>query len=187
MTMTEVPTEIGSPVSFRRAVLVGVDDPLLDGGAIPPAPSVPLTVADVLAPVEAPALPADGVLPRARLATAVVSIALLLVAVAAMAWLRFGDARDIPGSEGPVPSLSITSPPEALDAGAEVEVLAGAGADVERVDLFVDGDWTGSDDTAPFQPEWEHRSDGTHEIKAKLTDSEGRVRYSDPVVVTIGR
>ena len=45
---------------------------------------------------------------------------------------------------------------------------------------------TGSDSTAPFTREWEHRSDGAHEIKAKLTDSEGRVRYSDAVRVTIG-
>jgi hypothetical protein len=186
MTVTDIQPQAPAPVTFRRTVLVGVDDPLLDGGAVPPAPAPPLTVADVLADEVAPALPADGVLSRARLATAVASIALLLVAVAGMAWLRFGDARHVPGSEGPVPSVAITSSPTALDGGASVQVTVGAGAAVERVDLFVDGDWTGSDTTAPFEPEWEHRSEGTHEIKAKLTDSEGRVRYSGALEVKIG-
>jgi hypothetical protein len=181
MTMTEVRPGTDTPVSFRRVVLVGIDDPQLDG--IPPAPAAPLTVADVLT---APALPADGVLPRTRLAVSVASIALLLVAVAAMAWFRFGDAPPVPGSAGPVPSVAIASSPTALDGGASVQVTVGAGAAVERVDLFVDGDWTGTDDSAPFEPEWEHRSDGMHEIKAKLTDSEGRVRYSDPIEVKIG-
>ncbi len=183
MTMTDVRPDTASPVSFRRAVLVGIDDPMLDEG-MPPVPTAPLSVADVLAP--APALPVDGVLPRARLATAVVSIALLLLAVVAMAWVRFGDARHIPGSEGPVPAVTISSSAFALADGAPVVVDVGPGAGVERVDLFVDGDWTGSDTTAPFEPEWEHRSDGTHEVKAKITDREGRIRYSDAVEVTVG-
>jgi len=181
MTMTDVRTD--SPVSFRRAVLVGVDDPQLD--SVPPAPAAPLTVADVLAP--APALPADGVLPRARLATATASVVVLLLIVAALAWFRFGDATRVAGDAGPLPAVALAPVSDAaLSAGEEVVVNVGAGAGIEQVDLFVDGDWTGSDTTAPFTPEWEHRSDGTHEVKAKLTDSEGRVRYSEALEVTIG-
>src|SRR5687767_5294623 len=110
MTMTDVRTDTESPVSFRRAVLVGIDDPMLDGSSVPPAPAAPLTVADIVAPAPVAALPTDGVLPRTRLATALASIVLLVLAVVAMAWVRFGDARHIPGSEGPVPAVTISSP-----------------------------------------------------------------------------
>src|SRR5829696_1309147 len=132
MTMTDVRTETEAPVSFRRAVLVGIDDPMLDGAAVPPVPAAPLTVADIVAP--ASALPSDGVLPRTRLATAVGSVALLVLAVAGMAWLRFGDARNIPGSQGPVPTVAISVPAPALAEGATVLVDVGPGAGVERVD-----------------------------------------------------
>jgi hypothetical protein len=157
------------PVTFQRTVLVGIDDPFLTPQA-----------------VAAPA-PVARVTPRVRLAGSIGSVTFLLLVVAAMAWFRFGDATAIPGSAGPVPTVAITSPAATLADGGTVEITAGPGADIEQVDLFVDGDWTGSDTTAPFTPEWEHRSDGTHELKAKLTDSEGRVRYSEAVEVTVGR
>jgi hypothetical protein len=180
MTMTELaptPTAV-PPVAFRRVVLVGVDE------ALPPAPVAPVVVPD-LAP--APALPADGALGRGRLVASVASVALLLVVVVAMAWFRFSGAAGLPVTAGPLPSVTITTTdPVALSDGAAVEVALGAGVAVERVDVFVDGDWTGSDTTAPYAPEWEHRSAGTHELKAKVTDADGRVRYSDPVEVTIG-
>ncbi|HYF46164.1 MAG TPA: Ig-like domain-containing protein [Acidimicrobiales bacterium] len=179
MTMTDLRPQ--APIGFKRVVLVGVDDPQLD--SVPPSPAAPLTVADVLAE---PALPADGVLPRTRLATAAASVIVLVLLVAGLAWFRFGDAARIAGNAGPLPTVSLAPATDAaLSAGDEVVVNVGPGAGIERIDLFVDGDWTGTDTTAPFAPEWEQRSDGTHELKAKLTDSEGRVRYSDAIEVTI--
>jgi hypothetical protein len=88
-----------------------------------------------------------------------------------------------------MPFVAITAPRDgfALRDHAAVAVAADDGGAPVRVDLFVDADWVGSDDRAPYTPEWEHRSPGVHELKAKVTDADGNVRYSEPVQVTIGR
>jgi hypothetical protein len=90
---------------------------------------------------------------------------------------------------GVMPFVTITAPRDglALRDHAVVEVAADDGGAPVRVDLFVDADWVGSDEGAPYSPEWEHRSPGVHELKAKVTDADGNVRYSEPVEVTVVR
>jgi hypothetical protein len=173
MTMTEVRPETVAPVTFRRTVLVGIDDPMLEQG-LPPVPAPPTAVeqADTDSPF--------------RLVASVASVAFLLLVVGVMAWFRFAGAPHLDGVSGPTPTVTLSVPatPELSD-GAAVTVDLGTGAPPEQIDLFVDGDWVGEDHVAPYTPEWEHRSPGEHELKAKVTDVDGRVRYSEPVEVTI--
>jgi hypothetical protein len=181
MTMVEVRSQ-AAPVTFRRTVLVGVDDPLLD--SVPPIPAPPLTVDDEVSATPV-AESVDGS-PRVRLVAGVLSVTVLLAFVGVLAWFRFGEATHLAGVSGPTPTVSLDVPTTfALSDGADVTVELGTGAPPERVDLFVDGDWVGEDHEAPDTPEWEHRSAGDHELKAKVTDVDGRIRYSDPVEVTI--
>ena len=157
---------VGAAPSFQRVVLVGVDDPFL---------AQQLVAGDLQ----------GGPSPRSKLSIAIASVVVLLCFVAGLAWLRFDDLSAMPGTGGPVPEVTITPTAGTLSEGGPVEVTVGAGAAVERVDVFVDGDWTGVDTTAPYAPEWEHRSPGVHEVKAKVTTADGAVRYSDPVEVTV--
>lgn len=170
MTLTELPT----PVAFTRTVLVGLDDL---PGDLPPVPELPADPAAV--GTAAPTAPVRRV--DSKLSRTIASVVLLLVGTAGLAYARFGHPDRIPV---PAPAVAI-SPAQDLAGGDPVLVDVGAHSGDVEVDLFVDGDWTGSDTSAPFTPEWEHRSPGEHELKAKITDGDGNVRYSAPILVEV--
>lgn len=165
------------PVRIRRTVLVGIED-------LAEAPSAPPPTVPVVPPPTAPAPASAGSVPAgARLTASVLSVVVLLAVVAVTGWLRFAHPRSLPVA---LPSVTVSATPD-LAAGDPVLVEVGPTSGAVRVDLFVDGDWTGSDTTAPYTPEWEHRSPGAHEVKAKVTDADGDVRYSAELVVDVPR
>lgn len=120
------------------------------------------------------------------------SVGCLLAGLAAATWaVSAGAAR--PGS-----TAAPTEPGTALDVviaaplpagsplrGGSVRVVPLGGQAPYRVDLFVDGDWVGRDDAAPYLPAWPERVAGRHELKAKVTDADGTVRYSAAVPVQL--
>lgn len=135
--------------------------------------------------------PLDPVLPplaaprRHSLALSVIGSLVAVAAVVALGWWRVSSATEVEGGPGIVPAVAITAPATGNLIGDDTQIRIDA-HDAVRVDLFVDADWTGTDRTPPFTPEWEHRSAGTHELKAKVTSADGTVRYSEPVTVIVG-
>lgn len=121
------------------------------------------------------------------------SVGCLLAGLAAATWaVSVGAARpgSAPAPTGEMPALDVviaapvpSGPP--LRVGS-VRVVPLGGQGPYRVDLFVDDDWVGRDDSAPYLPAWPDRVAGRHELKAKVTDGAGTVRYSDAVPVRLG-
>ena len=95
------------------------------------------------------------------------------------------------GTPAPPPGLDVVVaapvPSEVLLRGGTVRVVPLGGSPPYRVDLFVDGDWVGADAAAPFLVEAGRHGRGPHDVKAKVTDAAGVVRYSGAVPVTVER
>ena len=77
-------------------------------------------------------------------------------------------------------------PHEVLLRGGTLRVVPLGGSPPYRVDLFVDGDWVGADREPPFAIATGRHGRADHEVKAKVTDADGTVRYSTAVPVTAG-
>lgn len=121
------------------------------------------------------------------------SVGCLLAGLAAATWaVSAGAARpgstSAPTEKGSALDVVIAAPlPSGSPLrGGSVRVVPLGGQAPYRVDLFVDGDWVGRDETAPYLPAWPERGAGRHELKAKVTDADGTVRYSAAVPVHLG-
>jgi len=105
----------------------------------------------------------------------------------------------ITGGEGgvvnPSPSVVVTSPADgtsfakgsSITVSADASDLAyGGGVDpVSKVEFFAGGTKFAEDTTAPYSVSWTSSASGGYVITAKATDSEGAVRTSTPITVTI--
>lgn len=105
----------------------------------------------------------------------------------------------ITGGEGtpvnPSPSVSVTSPVDGTSfaKGSSVTVFAdasdlayGGGAGVvSKVEFFAGGTKFAEDTSAPYSASWTPSGSGGYVITAKATDSEGAVRTSTPITLTI--
>jgi hypothetical protein len=105
----------------------------------------------------------------------------------------------ITGGEGtpinPSPSVSVTSPVDGacFPKGSSVTVSAdasdlayGGGAGlVSKVEFFIGGTKFAEDTTTPYSVSWTPSESGGYVITAKATDSEGAVRTSTPITLTI--
>lgn len=96
-------------------------------------------------------------------------------------------ARGTPAAPGGLDVVvAAPVPPEVLLRGGTLRVVPLGGTPPYRVDLFVDGDWVGADRSAPYAVVVGRHSRGDHEVKAKVTDADGTVRYSTAVPVAAG-
>lgn len=105
----------------------------------------------------------------------------------------------ITGGEGgvvnPSPSVVVTSPADgtsfakgsSITVSADASDLAyGGGVGlVSKVEFFAGGTKFAEDTTAPYSVSWTSSASGGYVITAKATDSEGAVRTSTPITVTI--
>ena len=99
------------------------------------------------------------------------------------------------GTVNPSPSVSVTSPLEgasfakgsSVTVSADASDLAYGGGEglVSKVEFFVGGTKFAEDTTAPYSVSWTSSASGGCVITAKATDSEGAVRTSTPITVTI--
>ena len=105
----------------------------------------------------------------------------------------------ITGGEGgtinPPPSVSVTSPVDGasfakgssitVSADATDLIYGGGVGFVSKVEFFAAGTKFAEGTTAPYSVSWTPSGSGTYVITAKATDSEGAVRTSTPITVTI--
>ncbi len=92
-----------------------------------------------------------------------------------------------PGDTQP-PSVSIVAPTGGTVSGVVgVDVSASDGVGVSYVDLFVDGFFIGSDNSAPYQFSWDSRQqgDGPATLQAFAYDEANNEGRSDPVDVVV--
>ena len=99
------------------------------------------------------------------------------------------------GTVNPSPSVFVTSPADGTSfaKGSSVTVSAdasdlaygGGPGVVSKVEFFVGGTKFAEDTTAPYSVSWTSSASGGCVITAKATDSEGAVRTSTPITVTI--
>jgi hypothetical protein len=99
------------------------------------------------------------------------------------------------GTVNPSPSVSVTSPLEGASfaKGSSITVSAdatdlvyGGGAGlVSKVEFFSGGTKFAEDTIAPYSVSWTPSLSGGYVITAKATDSEGAVRTSTPITITI--
>jgi Subtilase family/Bacterial Ig domain len=99
------------------------------------------------------------------------------------------------GTVNPSPSVSVTSPLDgasfakasSVTVSADASDLAyGGGAGlVSKVEFFSGGTKFAEDTTAPYSVSWTPSVSGGYVLTAKATDSEGAVRTSTPINVTI--
>ena len=98
------------------------------------------------------------------------------------------------------PEVAITSPSEgsAIGGTITVQVDASDNVGVERVEFYIDGDLAYTDDTAPYEYEWDTTSvaDGSHTIRAVAYDAEGNSGEDEvnvvvdnvaPVIISVSR
>ncbi|HSP79404.1 MAG TPA: PHB depolymerase family esterase, partial [Myxococcaceae bacterium] len=87
------------------------------------------------------------------------------------------------------PTVSIGSPAPGASVSGTVQVVVDATDDmgVARVELYVDGNLSGTDTTAPYALGWNTSAttNGTHALVAKAYDAAGNVGTSSPVSVTV--
>jgi len=105
----------------------------------------------------------------------------------------------ITGGEGtpvnPSPSVSVTSPADGasfakgsiVTVSADASDLAYGGGTgvVSKVEFFAGGTKFAEDTSAPYSVSWTPSGSGGYVITAKATDSEGAVRTSTPITLTI--
>jgi len=105
----------------------------------------------------------------------------------------------ITGGEGtpvnPSPSVSVTSPADGasfakgsiVTVSADASDLAYGGGTgvVSKVEFFAGGTKFAEDTSAPYSVSWTPSGSGGYVITAKATDSEGAVRTSTPITLTV--
>ncbi|MFT7558956.1 MAG: endoglucanase [Flavobacteriales bacterium] len=109
----------------------------------------------------------------------------------ALAWsLAFYDDYAL-NSGSSDPTISITSPSggDQFDTDQTVVVTASASdadGSVSSVDFFVNGQFEGTDSTAPYAFSYSSTNDGVYTLSAEATDNDGNVGESSSVTITIG-
>lgn len=87
----------------------------------------------------------------------------------------------------PVVDITSPSPGAEIEVGSVATIRAEASAPsgtVTKVEFFINGSRERTDNSAPFKYDWTPTSEGTHVIKAKVTDSEGQTK-NDNISVTV--
>lgn len=88
------------------------------------------------------------------------------------------------------PSVSLTSPANGTTVSPNaqgkivIQATASDSSGIDRVELFVDGQWKDTDRTAPYVLDTEART-GAHTVTVRATNSCGNRRTSAPITVTV--
>jgi len=124
--------------------------------------------------------------PSAHLAS---RVAFTVVASSPDAVHTQGATLSITGTPG-IPTVAITRPAEGPVSGTvEIEVHAApaSGAELARIDVFVDGGSVGSSASSPARIVWPSAGtlDGTHALTARATDDDGGAATTAPISISV--
>ncbi|PNQ86898.1 pectinesterase family protein [Paenibacillus polymyxa] len=74
-----------------------------------------------------------------------------------------------------------------LEAGRDATITATAKDQdgIAHVEFVIDGKFAGKVEGAPYQISWNHVTDGTHYIIARVTDRKGTATFSNPVTIHV--
>lgn len=74
-----------------------------------------------------------------------------------------------------------------LEAGRDATITATAKDQdgIAHVEFVIDGKLAGKVESAPYQISWNHVTDGTHYIIARVTDRKGTATFSNPVTIHV--
>ncbi|OBA03932.1 pectin esterase [Paenibacillus polymyxa] len=76
---------------------------------------------------------------------------------------------------------------DTLEAGRNATITATAKDQdgIAHVEFIIDGKLAGKVENAPYQIDWNHVTDGTHYIVARVTDRKGTAAFSNPVTIHV--
>ncbi|URJ38974.3 pectinesterase family protein [Paenibacillus polymyxa] len=74
-----------------------------------------------------------------------------------------------------------------LEAGSDATITATAKDKdgIAHVEFIIDGKLVGKVETAPYHLDWNHVTDGTHNIIVRVTDRKGTAAFSNPVTIHV--
>jgi len=124
--------------------------------------------------------------PSAHLAS---RVAFTVVATSPDAVHTQGATLSVTGTPG-IPTVAINRPGEGPVSGpVEIEVQAApaSGADLARIEVFVDGSSVGSSTSSPARIVWPSAGvlDGTHALTARATDDDGGAATTAPISISV--
>jgi Big-like domain-containing protein len=101
----------------------------------------------------------------------------------------FDATLSVTGTPG-IPGVAVTRPAAGPVSGRveiDVDASAAAGANLSRIEVFVDGNSVGSSTSAPVRILWPSAQvlDGTHALTAKATDDDGGTATTGPIPLSV--